>query len=1014
MQGIKANKKAITILLLIILAIAGAQTVFAQTIGEQQEYNPAGINEYEKISSPVETTLSSNTILAENSTDANQPAAEDINVDIQGISVGDIWLNTGLPADKSAAPGQALSINARASLIAPTGASTAYIKMWVTGPNGYECQLSWKSFNASCLSGTCGRDVGFSYIVPSNAGTGWYSLHADSWFNCSGSTADGTCKSAGSFSCSNITAAAKNLDNAFQVKPPCTNECSSGQTGCSTSTQRWYCGEAGDGDNCLDKIYSNCGSNQTCSNGQCANQNCTPHASYSCYSNDVYWFNSCGAQEEIKQDCGDSYCGSWGSNYCKNGNLYHSRSCNNKGCTGNTCYSNNNTEEELAQTCPNGCESGECKNCTTHFSYKCANGDLYWFDSCGTQEELKEDCRLACDPIYATCDNGCKGNFSVQAKHWWGGAAGNAAIKYQNGSTGTWNYAGQTDSQGLLNFSDIQPGNCARTYTINAVTTEGTDCGNKTAYPNKEGDTDTIMFSCPLSITLNGLKISASTNKAEYTQGENITLNTHVTNWAGNPVQGATMGVILPNGSKATAPQTDSSGNSAYNFTASGTGSQKITIIASKAGYYQASVEARCAVKVTQKTKVSVIGSNGKPVQGASVYLNDTLMGKTASNGVVGVAAVLGQKIMVIAPDNIGCGEKEVSSNLVTFLCNFFVYSSNSRAPDGDPIFCSASNKCGIGEGDCDSDLECKEGLKCSLDEGTKYGLFEWVDVCELFDKGCHNGKPDEQAYCTAECKCNIGEGPCRNDSECINGLVCTQNYAQYYGYDTNIAVCQPPKTKAIIPLEAFSAEPGGNSVQWDSNKIHAQMFMYVDKKMLEFFPANFGLLNLVWGAPLSGGQYRVEFTSHEEAHFNCKNRPDLKGVPVPHVGVVVYQNTGLKPSGDPSFKNGLIFDLHIGKDPQNPMCAVVYESVSKSDCKTMCRQPRDIIKNPTPFSYPLKTQEFDSVLDEGIEKMGLSDIYWDRFLSLLRGVFFALTSSASQLVCFSGWGAAACSIVGG
>jgi len=49
----------------------------------------------------------------------------------------------------------------------------------------------------------------------------------------------------------------------------CSDECSSGQKGCVSTTQRWYCGDANDGDGCLDKRYVNCNSGYMCSVGEC-------------------------------------------------------------------------------------------------------------------------------------------------------------------------------------------------------------------------------------------------------------------------------------------------------------------------------------------------------------------------------------------------------------------------------------------------------------------------------------------------------------------------------------------------------------------------------------------------------------------------------------------------------------------------------------------------------------------------------------------------------------------------
>ena len=41
---------------------------------------------------------------------------------------------------------------------------------------------------------------------------------------------------------------------------------------------------------------------------------CESHASSSCYDNDVYWYDSCGDREEIKQDCGETQCPSYDLN----------------------------------------------------------------------------------------------------------------------------------------------------------------------------------------------------------------------------------------------------------------------------------------------------------------------------------------------------------------------------------------------------------------------------------------------------------------------------------------------------------------------------------------------------------------------------------------------------------------------------------------------------------------------------------------------------------------------------
>jgi hypothetical protein len=123
--------------------------------------------------------------------------------------------------------------------------------------------------------------------------------------------------------------------------------------------------------------------------------------------------------------------------------------------------------------------------------------------------------------------------------------------------------------------------------------------------------------------------------------------------------------------------------------------------------------------------------------------------------------------------------------------------------------YCTSSNKCDIGEGDCDRDSDCKTGLKCgqrnsfeNLPGLTGFEKFEgkkgakngsdkngngdycydpnfyqkaaeadpkWFDttpvqVNYLGDSACTSGKP-----------CSIGEGDCDRDTDCKHGLKCGQ-----------------------------------------------------------------------------------------------------------------------------------------------------------------------------------------------------------------------------------------------
>ena len=51
--------------------------------------------------------------------------------------------------------------------------------------------------------------------------------------------------------------------------------------------------------------------------------------------------------------------------------------------------------------------------------------------------------------------------------------------------------------------------------------------------------------------------------------------------------------------------------------------------------------------------------------------------------------------------------------------------------PVGHPAYCRDCGPCGDGEGDCDSNAECEEGLVCGMNVGADYGLPAHYDVCE-------------------------------------------------------------------------------------------------------------------------------------------------------------------------------------------------------------------------------------------------------------------------------------------
>ena len=133
--------------------------------------------------------------------------------------------------------------------------------------------------------------------------------------------------------------------------------------------------------NSAPQLKTNCTSGQTCSNGSCGNQNITCSANTDCGTN-AY--------------TGSAYCGTGGNVYQN----YITYTCNNPGTATSSC--SNNSAAQLKTTCSGNqsCNNGYCngQNCSYHSYQQCNGNYLYWYDSCGNQQDSQY------------CPNGCYGN----------------------------------------------------------------------------------------------------------------------------------------------------------------------------------------------------------------------------------------------------------------------------------------------------------------------------------------------------------------------------------------------------------------------------------------------------------------------------------------------------------------------------------------------------------------------------------------------------------------------------
>jgi hypothetical protein len=116
--------------------------------------------------------------------------------------------------------------------------------------------------------------------------------------------------------------------------------------------------------------------------------------------------------------------------------------------------------------------------------------------------------------------------------------------------------------------------------------------------------------------------------------------------------------------------------------------------------------------------------------------------------------------------------------------------------------FCTSEFPCDVGEGDCDTDIQCKALLVCGQDVGVLYGHDASADLCVPAARaGNDSARPlcpssgSTGSCATPGCPCERLEGDCDNDSECGGRLVCGANNGNAFGKGSAWDFCVEPPT---------------------------------------------------------------------------------------------------------------------------------------------------------------------------------------------------------------------------
>ncbi len=116
---------------------------------------------------------------------------------------------------------------------------------------------------------------------------------------------------------------------------------------------------------------------------------------------------------------------------------------------------------------------------------------------------------------------------------------------------------------------------------------------------------------------------------------------------------------------------------------------------------------------------------------------------------------------------------------------------STCALPAGHPRYCDDCGPCVSGAGDCDRDSDCRAGLVCAQNVGAQFGFAPGIDVCLAGDGGgACSVDLGRRFYCAMCGGCGSGEGDCDTDADCRAGLQCVQNVGAQFGFAPKIDVC--------------------------------------------------------------------------------------------------------------------------------------------------------------------------------------------------------------------------------
>lgn len=107
----------------------------------------------------------------------------------------------------------------------------------------------------------------------------------------------------------------------------------------------------------------------------------------------------------------------------------------------------------------------------------------------------------------------------------------------------------------------------------------------------------------------------------------------------------------------------------------------------------------------------------------------------------------------------------------------------------GPSCRCGAGEGDCSSDADCQAGLHCVHNVGATYGAAAHVDVCEPAAPASP-GAGCHKGAPFGLAYCSPGCPCDAGEGDCDSDADCKPGLHCAQNQGAKHGAPSYVDVC--------------------------------------------------------------------------------------------------------------------------------------------------------------------------------------------------------------------------------